>query len=167
MEIALLPKQALRIKGKKATFVINPVDKLEGINAALYFQSITSFDSEIVKVAGAGDYEIAGVKIVGLRAEDTIIYSMQVDEIEILIGSIKALEKMQHKVKEHSMVILFADTVADASFATSLSINVAIFYGEKASEVVHSFAKENIQEMNKFQVTVDKLLPELQTILLA
>src|SRR5438046_1510882 len=108
MEIAVLPKQALRLKGKKSTFVINPQEKLEGYNAALYTRPITSFDSEIVKIAGAGDYEVAGVKIVGMRTEDSIVYSMNIDELEILVGEIKALEKMQHKLKEHTVVVILS-----------------------------------------------------------
>lgn len=167
MEIALLPKNAIKIKGKKATFAFNTDEKLDGMNASIYFSSVASYVGEPVKIAGAGDYEVGGVKIAGIRSEDDIVYSMSVDDVSILIGKIKTLDKLQHKVKEHSLVVIWTDTASDPSFATSLATNAVLFYGENAADVIHKFAKENIQEMNKYSVTVDKLPGEMQTILLA
>lgn len=166
MEIAVLPKQALKLKGKKSLFILNPQDKLDGYNAAIYVHPIDSYESEIVKIAGAGDYEVAGVKIAGTRTEDSIVYSLKIDEIDVLLGEMNALDKMQHKLKEHNIVVLLCNEKTDASFATSLAINTVLFYGSAASEVVHTFAKENVLEMNKYQVTADKLSNEMQTVLL-
>lgn len=167
MEIAVLPKNGLKIKGKKVTFLINTEEKLESVNAILYLHSIPSYAGEAVKVAGAGDFEIGGVKIVGIRSDEDIVYSMTVDDVGILVGKIKPLDTLQHKLKEHNIIVVLSDNSANAAFATSLGINAAIFYGDKASEVVHSFAKENVTEMNKFTATVDKLPTEMQTVLLA
>lgn len=166
MEISLLPKNALKLKGKKASFVCNSEEKLEGYNAALFFSSIPSYVGEVVKIAGAGDFEVGGIKIVGIRSEEDILYSMNIDDVSLLIGKIKSLERMQHKLKEHTVVVVFGDVVGDATFATSLGTNAVVFYGDKANEIVHAYAKENVQEMNKFVTAIDKLPAEMQTILL-
>lgn len=166
MEISLVSAKVLKIKGKKTTFLVNPTEKLSEINAALYFHEILSYEGDIVKIAGAGDFEVGGVKVVGYRSEESVIYSMGIDGVDLLIGECKALERMQHKVKEHMVLVVKADEVVDCSFATSLGVNAVLFYGEKASEVVHGLAKENVMETNKFQTTLDKLPAEMQTILL-
>ncbi len=88
MEIALLPKSVLRVKGKTATFAINPQSPIPA-NAVLLFEPGAEFDAdESVVLNGAGEYEIGGVKITGLRNEKSVLYSMNIDGMEVVIGSI-------------------------------------------------------------------------------
>ena len=102
----------------------------------------------------------------GTRVDNATIYSMSVDGVSVLVGPLNALEKIHNKLQEHNIVVVNCSEEGNASFITSLTENVTIFYGEKASEVAQAFGKENIKPMNKYSSTKDKLPAEVETILL-
>jgi hypothetical protein len=167
MEIALLPKSVLRVKGKTATFVFNPQTPVAA-NAVFLFEPGVEYTSdETVVLNGAGEYEIGGVKITGLRNEKSVLYSMNIDGIEVVAGSITLLSAMQHKLKEHNVVVVNCDETVDASFLTSLAINAVLFCGENASVVAQGFEKEKLQKTNKYSASLGKLPAEMETILLS
>ena len=167
MEIALLPKSVLRVKGKTATFAINPQSAIVA-NAVLLFEPGAEFSTEdSVVLNGPGEYEIGGVKITGLRNEKSVLYSMNIDGMEVVVGSIALLSAMQHKLKEHNVVVVNCDETADASFLTSLAVNAVLFCGDKAEEVAQAFEKEKLQKTNKYSASLGKLPAEMETILLS
>ncbi len=168
MEIQLFPKNSLRIKGKRSSFIIDPQEKAN-YNAVILInlaRESAKVEEEAVVIQGAGEYEIGGIKMTGLQADTDVVYSMNVDGIDVLIGKINALERMQHKLKDHNIVIVICDTLASASFVTSLADNTIVFYGEKAAEIAQNFGKENIKQMGKYVTTIDKLPAEVETVLL-
>lgn len=169
MEITLLPQNALRIKGKQTVLLINPTDASTPHQAALYFTSQVSgkASADSVTITGPGEYEIGGVKISGIKNKEGNVYSLNIEGIDMLVGDLGIVEKMQHKVKEHAIVLLQSASDSDASFVNGLATNVVLLYGEKAKDVIQKFAKEGVQEVNKYQITRDKLPQEIQTILLA
>jgi len=169
MEIALLQKSGLRIKGKQATVAIDPQDKS-------FYEAVLTIEKspeEIAKqensiiISGTGEFEIGGIKMTGVQSETGMLYSLGVDGVDILVGKLDSLDKMQHKLKEHNIVVVDCNAEGSATFITSLTENVVIFYGEKAKEVVASFGKENVKELNKYSSTKDKLPAEVETIILA
>ena len=102
----------------------------------------------------------------GTRVDETTIFSMIVDGVSILIGTLTSLEKIHNKLQEHNIVVVSCNEAGNASFVTSLTENVTMFYGEKASEVAQSFGKENVKSLNKYASTKDKLPAEVETVLL-
>ncbi len=169
MEIALLQKSGLRIKGKQATVAVDPQDKsfYEAILTIEKSPEEITKQENVIVISGTGEYEIGGIKMTGTQSETGMIYSLAVDSVEILIGKLDSLDKMQHKLKEHHIVIVDCNAEGSASFITSLTENVVIFYGEKAKEVAASFGKENVKELNKYSTTKDKLPAEVETVLLS
>jgi hypothetical protein len=166
MEIALLPKNAVKVRGKQTTLVVNPVDGSTPHQVALYFHTTASVAADSLPIVGPGEYEVGGIKISGIKGSTGTVYSIHVDDMDILIGELSVLEKAQHKVKEHHLALILAEVERDASFVTSLATNVLMVYGSNAREVIQKFAKEGMNETNKLQITKDKLPPEIQTILL-
>ena len=166
MEIALLPKSGVRIKGKNATFVVNPQSSAIA-NAVLLLDPDADFSSEeSVILNGAGEYEIGGVKLTGHRSEKSVLYSMNIDGMEVIVGAVALLSAMQHKLKEHNIVMVNCDEKTDASFLTSLAVNAVLFYGENADEVAQGFEKEKLQKMSKYSASLGKLPAEMETVLL-
>jgi len=168
MEIAILPKSGLKIKGKRATFAIDPQDKsdYEAVLLLNNNQIDIKSDSGVI-ISGPGDYEIGGIKMTAIRTEQDLIYSMHVDSVSVLLGNLSALDKIHSKLQEHNIVVANCKENANASFITTLAENVIIFCGEKSGEVVNGFGKENVKTMNKYSSTKDKLPAEVETILLA
>ena len=96
MEIALLYKNCLRIKGKRATFVVDP-DKASDANAVIVMMQLReslNIASDAVVIDGPGEYEIAGVKMSATLDRDAgIVYALVIDGVEIILGKISSLEK--------------------------------------------------------------------------
>ncbi len=168
MEIGILPKTSLRLKGKNASFVVNPEEK-STFNATILLgkaQSLAKVSEDDVVIDGAGEYEIGGVKITGIRSGSEVLYSLRIDEVDVALGTLGALDALHTKMKEYDVVVVFCDEVRNASFLTSLDSRVMIFYGEKAQEIVKASGKDNVAEMGKYVVTKDKLPQEVETIVL-
>ena len=86
--------------------------------------------------------------------------------VDVLVGKISALDAMQHKLKEHHIVVALCDEIVTASFLTSLASNVVIFYGDKAREISQAFGKDNVKPMPKYVTTKEKLPSEVETVIL-
>lgn len=168
MEIAVLPKNALKLKGKQTTLVVNPSDKATPYSGAILLgPAVKPSSMDGVVISGPGEYEVGGIKISGTREGSDMVYTMIIDGVGILLGETEAIVKTQGKLKENNVAILFTSTVTDASLATGLATNAVLFYGEKADEVVRTFAKENVKTMPEYQITSEKLPQEIETVLLA
>ena len=171
MEIQLLPKNVLKIRSKQGSIGINP-SKNDQFNAAILIgdaadASATVENDGIVVINGPGEYEISGIKIAGVRNKSQTVYSLSVDGVECMVGTLQAISDAQQKLKEHNIAVVAALTDVDASFVTNFASNAVLFYGNLADQVVHKLAKENIKSLSKYQATADKLPTELETVLLA
>lgn len=168
MEIAVLQNNSLKIKGKRASFVVDPLEKFDydGVIVLNKTLDLLKIQDDAVVIYGPGEYEIGGVKISGMRSEGEVIYNLNVDDVEILLGKLSSLEKQQHKLKEQDIVVVYVDSMTNASFVTSLASNVVIFYGEQASELVGKFGKGNVATMQKYSGAAGKLPQEVETVIL-
>lgn len=168
MEISIVPQSALRIKGKQMTIGVDQIDKNNSRGTIILHGNPKDFKAQDdhVIINGAGEYEVGGIKINGTRSGQRVLYSMNVDGVEVLVGKISTLDAMQHKLKEHHIVIALCDELVTASFLTSLASNVVIFYGEKAAETSQAFGKDSVKPMPKYSTTKDKLPQEVETVIL-
>ena len=169
MEIALLPKSGIRIKGKLTTVAVDAVDKVSASAVLSVITPVAQLASpeEGINIFGVGEYEIGGIKVMGKRSNNQMMYSLIVDGVTIFVGGLVSLEKMHQKLAEYNIVVVICNEEGATSFLTSIASNVVIFYGEKAKVVSESFSKENVKVSNKYSSTKDKLPEELETILLA
>jgi hypothetical protein len=168
MEISIQPATVLRIKGKQTILGVDPKD-YKGYAGILLLTSLpreARADDEHVVVSGTGEYEIGGIKITGTRCDEDVMYSLNVEGVEMLIGKLTSLEKYQHKLKEYNVIVVQCNEVKSSSFLTSLATNTIIFYGAQANEVSHAFGRENTQKSPKYTVTKEKLPQEMETIIL-
>ncbi len=167
MEISILPKNSLRIKGKNSFLFVDPSDKSES-NAALFLSkegNVSSIGADII-INGPGEYETGGIKITGIKQDVNLVYNITVDYVSVLLGKISSLEKINTKLKEANILVVNCDNIVDASFLTVLATNVIIFYGEKSAEVCKAFGQENATRLPKYTTTIDKLPAEVEIIIL-
>lgn len=171
MEISVQGVDSPKIRGKHSAIVINPQDKTSSYNAALLIgnpaKSSLKIRDDVVIINGPGEYEAGGIKVSGMKADDQTIYTISFENLDVLVGTRESLEKAHQKLKEHNVAIIYANTAGNISFASTLSMNALIFIGEKAREVVDSFAKEEKKEIGKYVISAEKLPTEIETILLA
>lgn len=169
MEIAIVNGNSLKIKGKKVSIAVDTADKINTpavILLNLPQDKLSAKNPETLFIYGPGEYEVGGAKISGLRSAGGMVYTIFVDGIGILLGSITSLEKLQHKLNEHNIVISYADIMANSSFVTSLASNAVIFYGSHSKDLAASFGKGSSQATDKYVTTLDKLPQEVETIIL-
>jgi hypothetical protein len=170
MEIALVANDSIRIKGKSGIFLVNPSGKSISANGifTLGNQQIdkSKIEDDSVILKGPGEYELASIKITGVRYSDETIFSFRIDSIDVVLGRGEVIEKDHAKLKEHNIVILYADTLVNPSFVTALAPSVVIFYGASAEGSIQQLAKEGFKRDTKYVTTADKLPAEMEEILL-
>ncbi len=168
MEITYIGNNEIKIKGKHASIGINPHDKSVEINGAIPLGNPKDIKvpDGVITIDGPGEYEVGGIKISGLRAGSETVYYLLVDEVLILIGTLKSLESAHAKLTEAQIVLAQVTDTTNASFITGFTPNVVLFYGENAEETSKLLAKDGSQKMAKYQVTADKLPVEMTTIVL-
>lgn len=169
MEIAILPKNAVKIKGKTTAFVLESSEAPKEYSAALYFTANparnTLYDNGI-NIDRPGEYEVGGVKISGKRYGGDTAFSTTIDGISVFFGKLSTMEKFHGKMQEHDVLLIQADQEIDPSFTSALATNAILFFGEYASAIEKNFIKDGAEKMSKFTSTKEKLPQEMVTILL-
>jgi hypothetical protein len=173
MDVMLLTGNALKIKGKNASIVVNPTSSTNKTEASsiLILNSLPDFsDAKVegsrITLKGPGEFEVGGVKIAATAVGEKLVAIIDVDSVKVLIGSGEAIEKIQDKVEGSDLLIVNSDTKFNYSSLASLEPKVIIVYGELKDEVSKSLGKVDTQMTNKYSTTVDKLPDELAYVLL-
>ncbi len=164
MDVSILIDDTIRIRSKKATFVIDPKGsgKIKTqADAVIFLSDVSDFDLSIVEgarvsIKGVGEYETSGVKISGFGGGADVFYIMQIDGMEVYLGKLDFLKKPNENIKECSVAIINIDNTFDASMLTALSPKVAILYGKGVPE--------KSAAVQKFQIAFEKLPPELEVV---
>ena len=171
MEIALVNSTSIRIKGKHGTFIVDPPTSgsktpADGI-LLLNGSSPSSYavEGSRLTIVGPGEYEIAGIKVTTIGLTSDLVHTVRVDNIEVVIGSAEAIDKLHDKLNEcHIVVVRVNDSSAQAAI-TALAPRVVVFYGTKAQDEAKNIGKE-VKEVNKYAVTSDKLPADMEVVVL-
>lgn len=171
MEIAVVSPTCIRIKGKQVTFLVNPengksktpadaVLLLDKLHTPEFFR-----DDVGVVFQGAGEYEVKAAKTTGFTAEGDVMYTISLDGMSVFVGNSSSCMKAKDKLHEHDVAIIFADDVLTQAGLGFLNPKVVVFFGEKLQENATAFGKD-MQKVNKYAVTKDKLPAEAEFIFL-
>lgn len=174
MEITTLSESAVKVKGKQATFAVNPsISKAKIVaTAAIFFNRLTApldlkqFEEEPLIIQGPGEYEVGGIKFSGSIMSDSYVYRITVDTLGVLCAKTSSLTKSKESASDYDILLLEADAVADPSVITALNASVIIFYGEKKEESAKAIGREEGSAVSKYSVTREKLPTETQIITL-
>ncbi len=169
MEITKLSINSLKIRGKQTSVVVNPQDKVVTFEAAVIFNTSSSslkLKPDILTIDGPGEYEIGGLKITGVRYEDSVTYTFIVDEVRIGLIDNKTLAKFHAKLPDVNVLVVMVTSEDDLSISTNVANSAVLYMGDKAEEVINKYIKEGVSKSNKYTVTKDKLPTEVQQILL-
>lgn len=174
MDIAIVASNSIKIKGKKISIITDPmlVTTKTSSEIVLLLEKIVNFSisEKIVDVkltiSGAGEYEVAGTKITVLDFNGNLFYSMMIDNLDICVAKVSAMQAAKEKLKDYQVCILNADEILNQTLIGDLNPAVLCFYGEKAVENVKAFGKE-VQAVDKFSTSKEKLPQEMQVVLLS
>ena len=169
MEITLLDKNSIRIKGKKTTLVVDPKTKTVGDCVLILHDTDSGLASQVegsrLVVQGPGEYEVGGTKISALKRGEELLYIITIDSVALCLAKSDAMQKSQEAIQECSIAVFLADELIAESLVAAVSPKIAVVYGEKALESTKAFGKE-IAPVNKIQISAEKLPEEMQVVVL-
>lgn len=170
MDIAFVSGESVKIKGKTASFIVGKPDTKAKLvaDAAITFDAtpfdISSIEGARVTLAGPGDYEVGGIKLVGLKDHGSPLYYMTLDGIVMLVVKASSF-KSKEVARDADVAVIFADGLVDTSLLATLNPRVCVFYGPEAQANIASLGKEATIG-TKYTTTRDKLPAEMEVVLL-
>jgi len=172
MEIVPLTKVSVKIKGKRASLIIDPDNTLRSKNeadAVVLLNRKNEFDTTKIEgfraiLQGPGEYEVGGIKISGTKAGKHLVYRLHIDTISVAITNISAIDSAKDLLTDYQVLIFYTDANVDPSAIATLEPNVVIVYGEQAKEML---GKNDAASISKFSATREKLPEKMEMILLS
>lgn len=169
MDVMLIGKSSLKIKGKHASIIVDPAVKMtKTAGDAVLILEKAGTDSERVLdarivISDPGEYEAGGIKITAVRGGKGMVYNLNVDNVAVLLANVDSLGSVADGVDGSQVTILKIDTEVESSFATAVEANALILYGEKAGEAIKLLGKEPVST-SKFSISSDKTTEEMQLV---
>lgn len=171
MDISIIGKNSIKVKGKEATFIIDPgrempktpADAVILLNGNENVDISKVADSRII-ISGPGGYEIGGAKVSGTTTAKGTLYRLFIDGITIILG--RASETKAEGFSSCQVLVINTDTEFSESFVTSLEPKIVAVYGDKKTESAKTIGAENVQTMTKLTTTKDKLPEKMEVVVL-
>lgn len=171
MEVLLLPNNSLRIKGKKATIIVDPKKDIpKQIGDAILLLQRGEFDPTRVSeyriiVSDPGEYEIGGIKMIAVSGDNERFYSLNVDNLDMVLANTSSLSKFKDAVAEPKIAILNADSEVDPEAITAIEPRVVVLYGAYSQSTVRALGKEGVSGVKKYAATKEtSLLQETEVV---
>jgi hypothetical protein len=172
MDIQILGEDSLKIKSKKATLAIDPKTSIQKFDAdAILLTGKVGDTSRVteyrVVINGVGEYEVAGLKIVGIKSEEELVFTLVSDNVRMLVAKASSLKKIStEKIGDCQIVAINADDDVSESTITAMEPNIVVLYGLKAKETAKALGKEDVSVSSKASFAEDKLPEETQVMVL-
>lgn len=171
MDISIVGNQSIKIKGKQASFVVDPEKGMPKTSADAIILLNGSNDIDVNRVSdfriilnGPGGYEVSGVKISGTKTPQGILYRLSVDDISIVLGFATDAKMEGFNVCQVAVVNTSRDF--NEPFVTSLEAKITVLYGDKKAESAKALGAENLSCVPKITITKDKLPEKMEIVAL-
>lgn len=171
MDIAIVGKNSIRMKGKQVTFVVDPIKEMPKIaaDASILLNGeegvdvSRATDTRII-INGAGGYEVGGAKISGTTTSKGTLYRISIDGVTVIIG--RAAEAKAEGFSSCQVLVINTDSEFNESFVTALEPKIVVLYGNNKKEAAKTLGAENIPSVSKITVTKDKLPEKMEVVVL-
>lgn len=171
VDIAIVGKTSIKLKGKKASFIVDPSKDApktssDGIILSNGYDNIDISrvtDSRII-IEGPGGYEVGGAKISGVSTPKGILYKLSIDDVIVIIG--KATESKTEGFTACQVAVINTDSDFNESFVTALEPKMTVLYGKNKEAAAKMLGAENITLVPKKTITKDKLPEKMEVVVL-
>lgn len=155
MDITLVKDSTFKIKGKNGFALTDP--------NGLTLESIDGSSSKTFKTAG--EYEVAGISVVGVKTEEGVVFVYEVDGLRICHLGSTTKKLPDNKVSAIGDIdVLIVPVVTDSIELTQqIESYYYIPYGYKSEEELEKFLKESghqVQKVNKFSLKKDDIVDD-------
>jgi len=179
MEIRYFKNQGIYIKGKKENLWVDPnkeeiADKNYNARIIVFTEKEKNFialskEEGRVIINGAGEYEIGGVEISGLKG----MYLVTIDGLKVAIvnkNGTEISEKKKEKLEEADVLIIeVGETAVPMAKMSAANYLIPVNYEEKEKELksfLDAFDKENLEAIESLKVDKDNLPEGMEVVLL-
>lgn len=171
MDIAILGNQSIKIKGKQASFIVDPSKEISKISAdAIIFlngydniDTTRVTDSRII-ISGAGGYEVGGAKVSGTTTAKGTLYRISIDGVVIIVG--KVAETKAEGFNACQIAVVNTEGDFNESFVTSLEPKITVLYGPSKIEWAKTLGAQSVTEVSRITVAKDKLPEKMEVVVL-
>lgn len=171
MDISIIGKNSIKLKGKKASFIVDPTSDMPKTSADAVILLNGADNVDISKVTdcrivinGAGGYEVGGVKISGTTIPKGTLYRLFIDDINVIIG--RTADTKAEGFNACQVAIINTDSDFNEAFVTSREPKMAILYGDKKTDSAKTLGSENVSKVAKITITKDKLPEKMEIVTL-
>lgn len=171
VDIAILGKNSLKLKGKQVTFIIDPTSAMPKTPADAVILLDGGSDIDVSRatdyriiISGPGGYEVGGAKISGLKTPKGILYKFSIDDLVIILGS--PTEANMEGFNACQVAVVSTNNDFNESFVTGLEPKITVLYGDKKTEAAKTLGAETVSSVSKITITKDKLPEKMEVIVL-
>jgi hypothetical protein len=155
MEITLIKDPTFKIKGKTGFAITDP--------NGLTLESLDGSSSKVFKTAG--EYEVAGISVIGIKTEEGPVFVYEVDGLRIChLGSITKKLSDSKISAIGDIDILFVPVGAESVEMTQqIESYYIIPFGYKSEEELEKFLKESgfvVERVPKFSIKKDDIIED-------
>lgn len=171
MDISIIGKNTLKLKGRQVTFVVDPAKETPKTVSDAIILLDGSNNMDVSRVTGApiiidgpGGYEVGGAKISGTKTPKGTLYRLSIDDINIILGSGADAKIDGFNVCQVAIINTANDF--NESFVTALEPKMIVLYGDKNKDAARTLGAENTALVSKITITKDKLPEKMEVIVL-
>ena len=171
MDIAIIGKNNIKLKGKQTTFVVDPTKDMPktASDAIILLNGLENIDTSKVTdfriiINGAGGYEVGGSKITGAKTPKGILYKILIDDVSIILGF--ATDAKMEGFNACQVAVVNTNSDFNESFVTALEPKMVLLYGEKSKEEAKALGAENVSLVSRISITKDKLSEKMEIAVL-
>lgn len=171
MDIAIVKENCIKLKGKQATFIVDPMEGMPKTSADAIILLDGGRDAGIERatdfrmiIDGPGEYEVGGVKISGIKTPKGTLYRLSVDGISIILGCATDAEMEGFNVAQVAVVNTASNF--NESFVTAMEPKITVLYGKGNVEAAKALGAESVSLTPKLTIVKDKLPEKMEIIAL-
>jgi len=171
VDIYTLDKNSIKIRSKHASFIVDPAKLGTKVSCDAVILLNNNIDLERVVdyriiIDGPGEYEVNGVKVLGVKGDRGFVYGIAADGFSVILGTSSEISKIKEDTFFCQIAILNVDDEFNQSIITALEPKIVILYGDNKESAAKILGKENIPPIKKFTVVKDKLPEEMEVVVL-
>lgn len=172
MDISILSKNSIKIRSRHASIIVDPsVDGSKVSSDAVILLNYNNVDLSRamdyrIVINGPGEYEISGVKVLGIKGDRGFVYSMAADGLSVIFGKSSEVSKIKDDTFLCQIAILNVDDEFSSSIVTKLEPKIVVLYGDNKESGAKILGKESTPPIKKFTITKEKVPEEMEVVML-
>ncbi len=155
MEISLVNKTSVKLKGKNASVVIDPTSKTEAdiVLATKALDSLTIDKVEGVRliISGPGEFEAGGISITGKASKGTTTYHI-LDNSKVVFATSNGIAQVPDDEEFDCLLIEVMGDLKEDAFA-SVNAKCVVLFGDLSLLTTQSDKQEKASKVNLKKTT--------------